>query len=119
MAIIKDLLDNLDVTVGYNEKRYTELYDVLHAFSTTPEDLAQRLNWPASGVVSMLTTLTSMGLVHHYESRGASGPMVVYAVIRAVDLDQTRVEYATRIVKAKLHLHEMSMHYTANYLVSI
>lgn len=119
MAIIKDLLDNLDVTIGYNEKRYTELYDILSSFSSTPADLGQRLNWPASGIISMLTTLTTVGLVRHYESRGANGPMTVYETIRAVELDNTRVEHATRIVKAKLHLHEMTMHFTANYLVSL
>jgi len=119
MPIIKDLLDNLDVTVGFNEKRYTELYDILSGFSCTAAELHQRLNWGAGHILSMLTVLEKVALVRHYESRGANGPMVVYETIRAVELDHIRTEHALRIVKAKLALRDMTMLYLSNYLVDL
>lgn len=120
MAVIKDLLDSLDVTIGYNEKRYTELYDLLHGYSCTAAELHQRLsNWPANGVLNVINMLEKVGLVRHHESRGVNGPMIVYEVIRAVELDRIRVEHALRIVKAKLALHDMSMLYLSNYLVDL
>lgn len=118
-AVIKELLDRLDVTVGYNQKHYTELYDILHGFATTAPDLHQRMNWGAGSILNMLNVLEKVGLVRHYESRGVNGPMIVYEVIRAVELDHIRVEHALRIVNAKLALHDMQMLFLGNYLVDL
>lgn len=119
MTIIKDALDALDETTTSGRKNYTALYDLLSVGGCSVGDVAQRLHWQEPNVLQAMEKLRHCGLVYKVASLGVSGDLVLYATIRAVELDNSRVRSATRAVRARLEADLLVANYNLQYDASI